>query len=1041
MTVAYLGYKVNSSEVALAEKRLDKMSGAAGVAAKAAGALTIAFGAMFAGGAVIREISTFDTAMSGVAAVTRATAKDLEAMRQVAMDLGSSTEFSASQAADGLRFLGMAGFEASEAMAAIPAVLDLATAASMDLASAADISSNIMSGFGIEAAKAADVADVLAAASSRSNTNVAQLGSAMATVAPIAAALSIGLEDTAAAIGVMSDAGIQGERAGTAMRGVLASLAGPTKEATDALKAYGITVADVNPETNSLADIVALLGERGLTTADAMKIFGREAASGALVLVDGASRLRDFGTELRNVDGAAADMAGTMRDNLGGDIKGLQSAVSGLILSLGDAGLTAVLRGVVSGITALVRGVASFIDGISSMSSAVTGWFAATTNMQVATDNVVLAMGDEIEQAKVLFALMGEGNTMSQHAALAKLSEAEGHLRAADAKRQEADATAALALSQLQLNYERQMEALNAIRQGTDAYHEQEESVVAILEQMQSWRDIIGDANTDLEAAKSEVDRIRQAIANAEDGMVTFGGETFNAKDLTDRLALAADGVNFDKGISSAQSLANWLGIALSSALQLSAITPAMADEDLAMSGSVIPDAAQRETNRAAVERMKAALIRTSGSGTSGASAGGNGGVSELERLRMQLDDAYSSSVKMAEATTVLNGGLAAGKITQEEYNNLLALASKEFAGAENSAESFAKTLREKVTSAAESVADAFGDFVARGFKDFKGFVTSIKDAFLRLLGDLATMAIRNKILIPLGLAGGSGATGGSGILSGALGAFGTGGAAGTGLLGGIGASLSGGLGGILNIGANAAAAGGGFMATLGAAVPVLGIAALAIGLFSKKVTELDRGVRVTLDGLASTIESYKTLKTSSLFGLINSTKTGYTADPDNPIAGVVAGVQNSVLEAARVFGYGADLFDQFSYQFKLSLKDLSEEDALAAIQKELSLMGDGMAALVPNFADMNSLIKSANEAVAETYALGSTRFEAEMLAAARRRGEITVGRASDGVNTPDSLIRLNNVEENTAENNRLMKRLTEAFENWQYGGFRVIAE
>lgn len=210
-------FKSVSTEAEGLTGRMGRLAGPAGIGliVKAAAAAAAALLSM---GAAIRVISEFDSGMSELAAVTRATAGEMAQLRDVAKDLGSTTEFTAKQAADGLTFLARAGFDAEEAMASIPAVLDLATASGMALGQAADIASNIMSGFGIEASNAANVTDVLAAASSRANTDVAQLGSAMSTVAPISAALGISLEDTAAAIGVMSDAGIQGERAGNPER-------------------------------------------------------------------------------------------------------------------------------------------------------------------------------------------------------------------------------------------------------------------------------------------------------------------------------------------------------------------------------------------------------------------------------------------------------------------------------------------------------------------------------------------------------------------------------------------------------------------------------------------------------------------------------------------------------------------------------------------------------------------------------------------------------------------------------------------------------
>jgi TP901 family phage tail tape measure protein len=346
-------------------RQVEAAGGAATRGMRAAAlAATAAIGALVSVGAAIRVITSFETSMSRLGAVSRATTGELEQLRDVAKQFGATTEFSATQAADGLNFLAMAGFSVSEAIASLPSVLDLATASGMGLAEAADTASNIMSGFGISAGNAAQVADVLAAASTRANTTVAQLGAAMSTVAPIASALDISLEDTAAAIGVLADAGIQGERAGTALRGVFASLAGPTSQAEEVLRGLGLTIEDVNPATNDLGVVMGRLGAAGLSTADAMTLFGREAASGALVLIEGAQRVGEFGDELERADGAAQTMAATMRDNLGGDLQGAASAAQGLAIALGDAGLTMAIRLVVQGITAIVRGFSDAVDAI-----------------------------------------------------------------------------------------------------------------------------------------------------------------------------------------------------------------------------------------------------------------------------------------------------------------------------------------------------------------------------------------------------------------------------------------------------------------------------------------------------------------------------------------------------------------------------------------------------------------------------------------------------------------------------------------------------
>lgn len=386
--VAALGLRVDGvSNINQAEKSLDGFAASANKADKSTGqfgktasglknplsslnnSLSSAAKSMLALGAatmslaaVSRTLMGFEESMSQVAAITRANTKELQAMRDMAKQLGATTKFSASEAADGIKFLGMAGFTASESLASIPAVLNLATASAMGLSDAADIATNIMSGFGIAAENAANVADVLAAASSRSNTSVQQLGGAMSTVAPISAALGISLEDTAAAIGTLSDAGIQGERAGTAMRGALAALAGPTTQAQQVLKRLGLTVAEVNPQTNDLSVVFGRLRDAGLSTADAMTIFGREAASGALVLTGAAQRVGEFGQELQGAAGEAQRMADIMADNLGGDFKNLQSVTEALIIAMGEAGLTAIMRGAVQLATDLVGAAVNLVN-------------------------------------------------------------------------------------------------------------------------------------------------------------------------------------------------------------------------------------------------------------------------------------------------------------------------------------------------------------------------------------------------------------------------------------------------------------------------------------------------------------------------------------------------------------------------------------------------------------------------------------------------------------------------------------------------------
>src|SRR5690554_5207658 len=179
---------------------------------------------------MINLMADFGQEMSTVRAITGATDAQFEQLQNTARELGATTRFSASEAAAGIQFLARAGFEVDDILASIEGTLQLAQAGAMGLAEAADIASNVLTGFRLNAAETSRVVDVLALASNSSNTNVSQLGQAMSMVAPVAAGLGVSVEEASAAIGALSDAGIQSSRAGTGLRRVLSSLESPSSK-------------------------------------------------------------------------------------------------------------------------------------------------------------------------------------------------------------------------------------------------------------------------------------------------------------------------------------------------------------------------------------------------------------------------------------------------------------------------------------------------------------------------------------------------------------------------------------------------------------------------------------------------------------------------------------------------------------------------------------------------------------------------------------------------------------------------------------------
>jgi hypothetical protein len=327
------------------------------------------------------------------------------------------------------------------------------------------------------------------------------------------------------------------------------------------------------------------------------------------------------------------------------------------------------------------------------------------------------------------------------------------------------------------------------------------------------------------------------------------------------------------------------------------------------------------------------------------------------------------------------------------EYEKSLKKATKATKDAEKAAEALRKELEAPMVKAIDSVSNAFGDFIADGLKDFKSFAKSIVGSFKSMISQMIATAARNKIMLSLGMGGsgfaasaaagnvaGVGGNAAFGPIGSFMGSFAGGGAAGTGLLGGLGTGISafgggigagfgasfGSLGTLLSGGSTVAAGGAGFAATLGAAIPAIAAVAVVVGLLSKKTKLLDSGLRTTIEGFDVAIETFKTTQSSRLFGLLKSrAKTGYeaaSAEVADPLIEAIGNMQQSIIDAAGTLGIGASAFDDFSYQFKLSLKGLTEEQQLEKINEEINKMGDSFASLTGHFETMNELLEAANQ-------------------------------------------------------------------------------
>lgn len=322
---------------------LSKLGGAAKTGLKVAGVAigTVTAGLAAAGAASIKLGSDFEAGMSRVKAISGATEEEFKALNDQAKQLGADTAFSASQAAEGMENLASAGFSVEEITAAMPGLLDLAAASGEDLAASSEIAASAIRAFGLEADDAGHVADVLAANANMTNAAVVDTGYAFKYVAPIAKSLGISMEETAASIGILSNAGIKGEQAGTVLRGAMTRLVKPTEAAANAAEALGVSFFDSSGTMKPLSTIIGDLQKSTANLSDEQKnaylstIFGTEALSGMLALIDaGPEQLTELTQAYETCDGAAADAAATMQDNLKGAIEGLSGSAESLGITI-----------------------------------------------------------------------------------------------------------------------------------------------------------------------------------------------------------------------------------------------------------------------------------------------------------------------------------------------------------------------------------------------------------------------------------------------------------------------------------------------------------------------------------------------------------------------------------------------------------------------------------------------------------------------------------------------------------------------------------
>lgn len=349
--------------------------GSIGAAAETAGrALTLGVTAplMTAAGAAIQTGMQFDASMSnvyGLMSSLNLSQAQMDALRDTAREMGATTKFSASEAADAMGYMALAGWDDAQVIAGIPGVLNLAAAANMDLAKASDIVTDTMTPFGMAAERAGEAADVFAYAQANSNTTVEGLGEAMKYAAPTADAFGMTLQDTAAAMGVLANAGIKGSQGGTTLNAMLRDMKNNAKNGAIAIGKTKVALTNADGSYRSYAAIIRDIDKATSSMTASQRdaalgaIFGDESLKGILATLKQGPDALDAMTEgMYACGGAAEDMAATMGDNLKGDLAILESGAQDMAIALSEW-LMPAARGVVQGITDMIGKFNALDDG------------------------------------------------------------------------------------------------------------------------------------------------------------------------------------------------------------------------------------------------------------------------------------------------------------------------------------------------------------------------------------------------------------------------------------------------------------------------------------------------------------------------------------------------------------------------------------------------------------------------------------------------------------------------------------------------------
>ena len=389
----------------------DKITGAGKTISMVGAGMTAAITMPFA--KAVQTTADFEQAMTKAGTIAGASAEELKAMTDAAIELGASTSLSGSEVAVAMSEMAAKGFDANQVIAAMPGVISAAEASGEDLALVADTVTSALNGFGLEADQSGRVADILAMSANKTAAGVEDLSYALKYAGPSASALGISIEELTAATGFMVDAGMAGGQAGTTLRMAFSRLVDPTDEAAMKMEQLGFSATDADGNFKPLNQIVGELSTsmEGMTEAQKLStlstIFGTEAASGMMILLQaGQEELQGMTKELENSAGASAEAAAQMKDNLTGSLDELSGSIESATISVMSQ-LTPMIREIAERVTGLVNAFNELPDGTKKLIAMTAGIAAVAGPVLTVLGVMIIGVGKVVGVLGFLLSPMG----------------------------------------------------------------------------------------------------------------------------------------------------------------------------------------------------------------------------------------------------------------------------------------------------------------------------------------------------------------------------------------------------------------------------------------------------------------------------------------------------------------------------------------------------------------------------------------------------------------------------------------------------------